>query len=37
VHFIDEVLTVLELPEPPEADPECAFCKYRLQARTTNY
>jgi hypothetical protein len=33
LRFLDEVLTVLELPEPPEADEDCAFCKYRQQAR----
>jgi len=35
--FIDEVLTILELPEPPEPDPECVFCKYRQLTRETNY
>jgi hypothetical protein len=37
VHFIDEVLTVLELPEPPEADPECTFCKYRAAAQENHF
>ncbi len=36
MQFIDEVVTLLELPEPPEADPECSFCKYRQQARELN-
>ncbi|GAB4576181.1 MAG: hypothetical protein Kow0077_31390 [Anaerolineae bacterium] len=31
--FLDEVLTVLELPEPPAPDPKCAWCKYREQSR----
>ena len=35
--FIEEVLTLLELPQPPEANPECPFCAYREAARTTNY
>lgn len=35
--FIDEVLTVLELPEPPEAGPECQFCKYRELTRESKY
>lgn len=34
--FMDDVVTVLELPEPPEADPDCGFCKYRQQARELN-
>ena len=37
VSFIDEVLTLLELPEPPEANPECPFCAYRASARTTDF
>jgi hypothetical protein len=37
VRFIDEVLTVLELPEPPEADPECEFCQYRAKTQQNNY
>jgi hypothetical protein len=36
MQFIDEVVTLLELPEPPEADPKCGFCKYRQQAREFN-
>ena len=31
--FLDEVLTVLELPEAPEAAPKCAYCKYRAASR----
>jgi len=31
--FLDEVLTVLELPEPPEASEDCAWCQYRAAAR----
>jgi hypothetical protein len=31
--FIDQVLTVLTLPEPPEASPNCTFCQYRRKAR----
>ncbi len=33
---IEEVLAVLELPEPPEAGEKCEFCKYRDQARFNN-
>lgn len=29
--FLSEVLDVLELPEPPEADPSCKFCAYRAR------
>jgi hypothetical protein len=35
-NFIDEVLTVLELPDPPEPDPDCSFCHYRQQTRQTD-
>ena len=35
--FMDEVLTLLEQPEPPEANPECPFCVYRASARTTDF
>jgi len=31
--FIDQVLTVLTLPEPPEASLNCTFCQYRRKAR----
>ena len=31
--FIDQVLAVLTLPEPPEASPNCTFCQYRQKAR----
>jgi hypothetical protein len=37
VRFIDEVLTVLEMPEPPAPDPECEFCKYRELGRENRY
>lgn len=37
VKFIDEVLTVLELPEPPEPGEDCAFCKYRDESRINGY
>lgn len=35
--FIGEVLSVLERPEPPPPGPECGYCKYRAQARTTDW
>ncbi len=31
--FIDRVLQVLALPEPPPASEKCGFCKYRADAR----
>lgn len=30
--FVDEVLDVLELPEPPEAGEDCGWCRYRSSA-----
>ena len=33
---IEEILAVLELPEPPQAGEKCEFCKYREQARINN-
>jgi hypothetical protein len=33
LHFIDQVLSLLELPEPPPADEKCAYCQYRQHAR----
>ena len=35
--FIQEVLALLSQPEPPEADPKCAFCAYRDAARNTDF
>lgn len=35
--FLDEVLTLLELPEPPETSPDCGFCGYRDAARNTDF
>jgi len=31
--FLDKVLSLLELPEPPLAGEECAYCRYRQHAR----
>jgi hypothetical protein len=31
--FIDEVLAVLESPQPPPAGEKCFYCKYRDDAR----
>jgi hypothetical protein len=31
--FLDLVLTLLELPEPPPAGEKCTFCQYRQHAR----
>ena len=35
--FIGDVLSVLERPEPPPPGPKCGYCKYRDQARGTNF
>lgn len=31
--FIDRVLTVLEQPIPPESNPRCGWCNYRIASR----
>jgi hypothetical protein len=31
--FLDQVISLLELPEPPPAGEECAYCQYRQHAR----
>jgi hypothetical protein len=36
-NFLDEVLTLLESPEPPAPNPECSYCAYRVSARLTNF
>jgi hypothetical protein len=33
LRFIDKVLTLLELPEPPPAGEKCSYCQYRQHAR----
>lgn len=35
--LITEVMDVLELPDPPGADPDCKFCAYRDAARNTEF
>ena len=35
LHFIDKVLDLLELPEPPDNHPKCGWCQYRQIARDT--
>jgi hypothetical protein len=35
--FMGEVLTLLEQPEIPAANPDCSFCAYRDSARTTSF
>ncbi len=35
--FMDEVMTLLEQPQIPEAGEECAFCEYRHSARMTDF
>jgi len=36
-NFMRAVLALLSLPEPPLANPECAFCAYRAAARNTPF
>jgi CRISPR/Cas system-associated exonuclease Cas4 (RecB family) len=36
MEFLAQVLTVLESPEPPPASPNCEWCKYRQNSRSTN-
>ncbi|MBN1537823.1 MAG: PD-(D/E)XK nuclease family protein [Anaerolineales bacterium] len=31
--FLDQVITLLELPSPPEPNPKCGWCQYREAAR----
>jgi hypothetical protein len=33
LQFMDQVLALLDLPEPPPADPGCQWCKYRAESR----
>ena len=33
LNLLEEMVTILEQPEPPEAGEKCEFCKYREQAR----
>ncbi len=35
--FMDDVLTLLEQPNIPDANPDCPFCEYRNSARKTDY
>lgn len=35
--FLDQVLAVLDQPEPPQPNPKCGFCNYRENARLTGY
>lgn len=35
--FLEEVVFTLELPEPPESGPTCAYCAYRQGARSHNW
>lgn len=37
LRFIDGILSVLELPEPPDANPQCGFCDYRQRTRMTEW
>jgi hypothetical protein len=32
--FIDQVLAVLDRPEPPPSSPVCVWCRYREEARS---
>jgi hypothetical protein len=35
--FLSEVIAILELPDPPEAAENCAWCQYRQDARDTGF
>ena len=35
--FLDEVLSVLELPNPPRSSPTCQWCQYRDTSRITKF
>lgn len=35
--FIENVLALLERPEPPDPSPKCSYCLYRLEARQHGY
>jgi hypothetical protein len=37
LRFIEQVLSLLELPEPPPPGEKCGFCKYRDNSRLTGY
>lgn len=35
--FLDQVLTLLEQPEPPQPSPNCVWCAYRESARQSGW
>jgi hypothetical protein len=35
--FLDSILDVLDAPSPPPANPNCSFCSYREDSRSTGY
>ncbi len=35
--FLDKVVTLLELPDPPPAREKCTWCQYREKSRNTNF
>ena len=35
--LLEDVLTLLEQPQPPDANPECTFCAYREATRATDF
>ncbi len=35
--FLEQVLAVLEAPEPPAPDPKCGMCRYRGESRRTGW
>ena len=37
LNFLEEVLTLLEQPEAPDASPDCSFCAYRESTRATGF
>ncbi len=36
MEFLTQVVTILESPEPPPANPDCGWCKYRQNSRGTD-
>jgi len=35
--FLEQLITTLELPDPPEPGPTCGYCSYRQGARSYNW
>ena len=37
MRFLAQVMTILESPEPPPANPDCEWCKYRRESRNMDF